>query len=129
LLASEGYNSVQEIADSTIAEVASIEGLDESIAEELINRAKEYAKTHADAATNPSLIVSAKSKVHQDVLELNNMNDELAAQLYNAGIKSLADIADLDREEFVEKAGDTGLTSDVIDSIIMAAREKVYFSK
>lgn len=128
LLASEGYNSVQEIADSSVSEIASIEGLDELIAEELINRAKEYAKTHNDAAANPSLIVSAKAKVNAHVLALPNMTEEIAAQLYNAGIKSLSDIADLDREEFTEKTGNTEIDAKLIDDIIMAARDKVYFS-
>jgi N utilization substance protein A len=53
LLASEGYASIQEIADAEAADMATIEGLDEGIANELINRAKEYAATHVDAAVSP----------------------------------------------------------------------------
>jgi len=41
LLASEGFNSIQSLADANIKSVASIEGLDEEIATELISRAKE----------------------------------------------------------------------------------------
>lgn len=42
LLASEGYNSIEGLAGADIMSVASIEGLDEEIAGELILRAKEY---------------------------------------------------------------------------------------
>ncbi|WPX97326.1 transcription termination factor NusA [Candidatus Bandiella euplotis] len=41
LLASEGYNSIQSLAEASVVAIASIEGLDEEIATELISRAKE----------------------------------------------------------------------------------------
>ena len=44
LLASEGFVSIQSLADANPGSVASIEGLDDEIANELISRAKEYLK-------------------------------------------------------------------------------------
>ncbi len=42
LLASEGFNSVKNLAEADIKTISSVEGLDEEIAKELISRAKEY---------------------------------------------------------------------------------------
>lgn len=42
LLVSEGYTSIADLASSNLSSIGSIEGLDNEIAEELINRAKEY---------------------------------------------------------------------------------------
>jgi N utilization substance protein A len=42
LLASEGFSSVESLAEADMKAVASVEGLDEEIAKELISRAKEY---------------------------------------------------------------------------------------
>ena len=42
LLVSEGFQSVEEIAQSKIDDISKIEGIEESTAKELIERAKEY---------------------------------------------------------------------------------------
>ena len=42
LLASEGYDSIKSLAETDIKTIASVEGLDEEIANELIARAKEH---------------------------------------------------------------------------------------
>ena len=44
LLASEGYDSIKSIAEVDVQTIASVDGLDEEIANELIIRAKEYVK-------------------------------------------------------------------------------------
>lgn len=128
LLASEGYTSVQEIADSSIEDLASIEGLDEGISEELINRAQTYAKEHKDAAYAPQVVSDHEiSKVNEDVLKLPNITPEIAVNLYKASVRSLEDVADLARDEFEELIPNSDLTSKQIDEIIMAARENTYF--
>lgn len=42
LLASEGFSSVEELAEAEISELAGIEGFDEDVAGEIKNRAKDY---------------------------------------------------------------------------------------
>ena len=42
LLASEGFLSVEDLAESDISEIESIEGFDEEIAKEIKRRAEEY---------------------------------------------------------------------------------------
>lgn len=128
LLVSEGFNSIADIANASVADIASIEGLDEAIAEELINRASEYASTHTDAYVVPVALSTALSKLDAQIRELPGMNDALLIKLYEAKLFKLVDIADLARDEFIEKIPDSGLSENEIDAIIMAARNKVYFS-
>ncbi len=47
LLASEGFLNIEEIAQSEISEIASIEGFDEDIAQEIKRRAEEYLQKTA----------------------------------------------------------------------------------
>jgi N utilization substance protein A len=128
LLASEGYSSIQTIADASKADIASIEGLDESIAEELISRAKDYAATHDDAGTNPAAMVSMEH-INPELLALPGMTEDLVDKLYKSEVKTLEDLADLSRDELLEKVNVKNLNHDLVDSIIMAARDKVYFAE
>ncbi len=127
LLASEGYNSIQSIADANIADLASIEGLDEAIAEELSNRAKEYANTHANASSVPVGISMVMAKIDSRIAALPNMTDDLMMKLYEANLIKLQDIADLSRDEFCESIEDSMLSEDAVDELIMSARKQIYF--
>lgn len=129
LLASEGYVSVQEIADASVSDLSTIQGLDESIASELIRRAKEYAATHVDAAVTPEARVVDESKIDTQILNLEGMSKELASKLYTHGIRTLRDLADLSRDEFVEEIPNNGLNNDQVDQLIMKARDIAYFNK
>lgn len=128
LLVSEGYTSVQEIADSSIQDLATIEGLDEGISEELVSRAQSYAKEHDDAAHAPQVISDHEiSKVNKDVLSLPNMTAEIGVTLFKGNVRTLENIADLARDEFIEIMPNSGLTNEQIDEIIMSARNNTYF--
>lgn len=127
LLASEGYTSIQDIADAEVAELGSIEGLDENIAQELINRAKTYAETHEDAATAPVILAEVSvSRLDKNLLALPNMTEELAGKLYHADIRNLVSLADLSHDEFIEKVASSGLTDEQINKMIMTAREQTF---
>jgi N utilization substance protein A len=127
LLASEGFSSIQDIADAEIKDLASIEGLDEGIAEELISRAKHYASTFTDAAQTIVPEAEANVKVDPKLLKIDGMQKDLAEMLYKKGIKNLNDFADLSHDEFIEICPESGLKNKEIDDMIMAAREVVYF--
>lgn len=128
LLASEGFSSIQSIADATPADIAAIEGLDEAIAAELISRAKDYSSTHDDANLNPSATPGSTLNLDQGILALPHMTDDFAAKLFSADVKTLEDLADLSRDELIEKVNIKNLNHTLVDAIIMAARDKVYFN-
>jgi N utilization substance protein A len=129
LLASEGYNSIQSLADAEIAEIASIEGLDEDIAQELISRARNYAEENTDAQTDLTKAAAASAKVNPKLYDLEGMTEEIAAELYAGDVKTLEDIADLASDELIEKMVSAHVEKETADKIIMSARDKVYFSK
>lgn len=130
LLASEGYSSIQEIADAEVADLGSIEGLDENIAEELINRSKAYAETHEDAAEAPVVFAEVNvAKLDKAMLALEGMTEELASKLYHNDVRSLVDLADLSHDEFVEKIATSGLNDKEINNMIMAARELTFLKE
>ena len=127
LLASEGYSSIQSLADANVADLAAIEGLDEDVAQELISRAQNYAETNVDAQTDLTKAASASAKVNPKVYELDGMTEAIAAELYASDVKTLEDIADLANDELLEKMISTEVSIEVADRIIMSAREKVLF--
>jgi N utilization substance protein A len=129
LLASEGFVSIQDLIDTGVTEIAAIDGLDEGLAQELINRAIAYAETHDDASQAPAVPVEINiSKLDKSIMTLSGMTEEIACKMYATGIRTLTQLADLSRDEFVEKVPDSGLEEAQIDTIIMAARNATMFN-
>ncbi|MFV9955647.1 MAG: helix-hairpin-helix domain-containing protein [Candidatus Midichloria sp.] len=128
LLASEGYNSIQSISDANINELSTIQGLDVEIAQELINRARNYSEYHADAKE-----IIAPSHLHDiansPLLRIKMVTPELAKRLHDNNINKIIDVADLSRDDFKDIIPDSELKDEVIDVIIMDARKKSYFNK
>ncbi|WP_395463215.1 transcription termination factor NusA [Wolbachia endosymbiont of Cantharis cryptica] len=124
LLVTEGFSSVEDISNTSIKELASIEGFNEDIANELHNRANKYLKAEDDKK-----IEELKSLgMEDDVINLPlSIDDKIA--LSKNGIKTLEDIADLSSYEFCSilssSASNKENLKDTVDSIIMEARKKL----
>jgi N utilization substance protein A len=91
LLASEGFETVEEIAYVAPEDFISIEGFDEDVAAELQERAREFLERLA--AEN-----DAKRKelgVEDAVMELEGMNPSFAVRLGEEGVQTLDDVAGL----------------------------------
>jgi len=126
LLVTEGFSSVEDIANASIKELASIEGFNEDIAHELHNRASKYLSEE-----NDKKIAELKNLgMEDDVLKLPLSMDYKIA-LGNNGIKTLEDIADLSSYEFCNILSSSLSTNNSqelkssVDSIIMEARKKL----
>ncbi len=135
LLASEGFDSVEEVAFVELREIASIDGLDEQTAEELQNRAREYLERLAAQQ-------DAKRKelgVLDEIKEVDGVTSAMLVALGEAGIKSVEDLADCATDDLIgwteRKQGETvkhkGALSDLeisaedANAMIMAARVKM----
>lgn len=129
LLVSEGFTSVQELAEAEISDIADIEGLDENIASELIARARNYAETHEDASITVLDDDPEMKKIDHAILKLDGITNELAFLLYQHGVKNISDLADLSHDEFIELFPKSGLDDAGVNSLIMKAREVVYFKR
>ena len=107
------------MAESTIEELANIQGFDEDIATELQNRAAEYVAREADRI-NAAL---DELKVADDLRAFEYISLGMMLTLAENNVRTLDDLADLDNEELLEYLGQHGLTDDTeAGDIIMAAR-------
>src|SRR5829696_2407247 len=90
LLASEGFNSVEELALSEEKEIASIEGFDEDTARELQERAREYLDRQESE-------LDAKRKelgVADELKEVPGVTARMLVKLGEGGVKTVEDLAD-----------------------------------
>lgn len=118
LLVGEGYTSISEIATSPISEIASIEGFDEDIANEIKQRATSYIdKKQKDVEK-----LCEEKGVSQELRNYKLLRPELLEALVNADIKTLDDLGDLSTDELLEISNDL-LTKSEAETLIMKIRE------
>ena len=91
LLVSEGFTSIDEIAQSNQEDISKIDAIDEETANELITRSKETLEKQKEA-------VAQKLKelgVEEKLVNLNGMTQGMLVILGQKNIKKLKDFADL----------------------------------
>jgi N utilization substance protein A len=98
ILVQEGFSSIEEIAYVPQSEIASIEEFDEAIVQELRNRARDVLLTQAIASEE----TVERSDPSEDLLSLEGMDDELAAELARHGIATREDLADQAVDDLAE---------------------------
>lgn len=91
LLASEGFESVEEIAFVAPEDFISIEGFDKDVAEELQERAREFL----DRVAAENDTKRRELGVEDDVMELDSMTPSFAVKLGEQGVKTVEDVAGL----------------------------------
>jgi N utilization substance protein A len=91
LLASEGFESVEEIAFVAPEDFITIEGFDKDVAEELQERAREYL----DRVAAENDAKRRELGVEDEVMELEGMTPSFAVKLGEQGVKSVEDVAGL----------------------------------
>jgi N utilization substance protein A len=136
LLVSEGFVSIDEIAQSSPEEISKIEAIDEETAKELITRSKETLVKEKEA-------VALKLKelgVEESLINLKGMTQGMLVILGQKNIKKLSEFADLSSDELIggydEIKGkkirvdgyleEFSLSRKEADDLIMSAREIAY---
>ena len=99
LLVAEGFTELEEVAYIGMEELASIEGFDEELAEELQSRAVE-ALERRDAAYREERRALG---VEDDLAEMPHLTEAMLVTLGKAGIKTLDDLADLATDELIAR--------------------------
>ncbi|MFB0613671.1 transcription termination factor NusA [Aurantiacibacter poecillastricola] len=99
LLVAEGFAELEEVAYVQLEELATIEGFDEELAEELQSRAQE-ALERQEAAHREA---RRELGVEDDLAELPHLTEEMLVVLGKAGIKTLDDLADLATDELIAR--------------------------
>lgn len=119
LLIAEGFTKVEEIAETSISEMASIEGFTEEIGAELKSRAENWLAAKAEE-------LKARQKelgLTDDLVAFEGLGVEQLVKLGQAGVKTLDDLADLAGDELVEILGSDSMTESAANALIMKARE------
>jgi N utilization substance protein A len=123
LLASEGFDRVEEVAYVDLNDIASIDGLDESTAEELQNRAKAFLDRQAEE-------LEARRKelgVADDLARMEGVTPAMAVALGEAGIKTVEDLADAATDDLTgwteRKAGEVTKHKGAFTGLDVAAAE------
>ncbi|GAA0355581.1 transcription termination factor NusA [Bowmanella denitrificans] len=122
VLVEEGFTSLEEIAYVPVAELLSIEGLEEEMVEELRERARAALTTQALA--NEESLENAEPK--DELLNLPGMERHVAFILASRGITDLEGLAEQGVDEIsdIEELGEEKAAE-----LIMAARNIVWFSE
>jgi N utilization substance protein A len=118
LLVTEGYGSIEEIAEVEDEELAAIEGFDENIAAEL----KRRALAHLEAKDAELAQRRIELGVEDAVVELGAFTNAMLVRLGEAGVKTLDDLADLASDELIEILGAEAMDEETANAVIMAAR-------
>ena len=133
---SEGFTSIEEIAQSTPEKISKIDAIDEETSKELISRSKENLLKEKEA-------IAKKLKelgVEDSLINLKGMTQGMLVILGQKNIKKLNDFADLSSDELIggydeikgKKIRIEGyleeftLSRKEADDLIMAARDIVY---
>ena len=133
LLVSEGFISIDEIAQSSPEDISKIEAIDEETANELITRSKETLLKEKEAVAQKLKELGVEDKL----VNLKGITQGMLVILGQKNIKKLIDFADLSSDELIggydEIKGkkiringyleEFSLSRKEADDLIMSARE------
>jgi len=136
LLVAEGFSSIDDIKDSSPADLTKIEGIEEETAKELIERAKEFYQKDQEEIANKIKDLGLEN----DLINHQGLTPGMLVTLGEQKILTLNDFADLASDELTggydvikgEKVRikgcleDFALSKKEADDLIMSAREKAY---
>jgi N utilization substance protein A len=118
LLVTEGFTTVEDVAYVPIEDLAEVEGLDEQIADELRNRARNFLEARDEVYTRRRIELG----VADELAAISALKPAILVALGEAGVKTLDDLADLSGDELIDIAPQGTLSRERANEIIMAAR-------
>ncbi|MFA5592195.1 MAG: transcription termination factor NusA [Micavibrio sp.] len=118
LLVAEGFVTIEEIGETSVDEMMQIQGFDEDIGAELINRANAWL----DEQQRKLEEQGAKLGIAEDMMTMEGLSPAQIIALGEAGIKTKDDFADLASDELVEILGEGSMTMKNAEKLIMDAR-------
>ncbi|MCR5084193.1 MAG: transcription termination factor NusA [Succinivibrionaceae bacterium] len=114
-LADAGFTRIEEIAYVPLSEFSAIDGLDEELAQQLQDNAREALGRIKERAAKEGI---------SELVSIEGVSEDLARELVGRGIKSLEDLAECATDE-LEGVG--GLDAERAGAVIMAARNATWF--
>ena len=86
LLVTEGFSTVEDVADAAVEDLAGVEGFDEEIATELQRRAREYHRQARRRARRPASKSSASTRM---CAAIEGLTPAMLVALGEKGVKTL----------------------------------------
>ena len=123
LLVTEGFTSVDEIAMVSLEELTSIEGFDENLSKELIQR----AKICVEKIKVENLSKLKESGIDDYLLNTKLLNTDQLLKLNENNIKTRDQLADLSNSELIDIFKD--MDQDKANEVIMDSRKHWYKSE
>jgi transcription termination/antitermination protein NusA len=122
LLISEGLTDFEEILEISKEDLLQIDGLSEKSVELLMGNSKKFVKTK-----DHKKYQWESFELDDSLISIKDINVDIAVALAKQNVRTLQQLADLSRDEFLELV-DSEIVSDtkIIDSIIMCARELLF---
>ena len=118
LLVTEGFSSTEEVAFVPLDDLNGIEGFDDSIAEELQNRARAFLTDQDERYQTQRRDLG----VTDELAAIEGLSPVMLVKLGHKEIKTLDDLGDLASDELMEIVGKGELNEEQANIIIMAAR-------
>jgi N utilization substance protein A len=118
LLVTEGFSSVEEVAYVPTEDIADIEGFDESVAEELQTRARNFLAEQDERYDQ----MRKDMGVSDEMAAIEGLAPSMLVKLGDKGIKTLDDLGDLAGDELLDILGKDAMSEDEANAVIMAAR-------
>ena len=115
---SRGFSTLEEILDVSDAELAAIEGFDETLATELKTRAATFLKERAEILKSRC----ASLGISKEIMEMDGLSLEIKEKLGQNNIKTLDDLGDLSSDELMDIVGKSALKEEEANQVIMKAR-------
>ena len=114
LLVSEGFGSVEEVLDAEENELLAIEGFDEEIVKELVDRSNKYLSEKEEE--NQTKINNLD--VSKDLIDFNLLSKSMLVKLAENNIKSLEDFAGLTTDDLIGYFEDKSDKSSKVDGLL-----------
>jgi N utilization substance protein A len=118
LLVTEGFSSVEEVAYVPSEDIADIEGFDESVAEELQTRARNFLAEQDERYDQ----MRKDMGVSDEMAAIEGLAPSMLVKLGDKGVKTLDDLGDLAGDELLDILGKDAMSEDEANAVIMAAR-------
>ncbi len=118
LLVTEGFSSVEEVAFVPLDDLTGIEGFDETIAEELQNRARAFLADQDERYDQ----MRKDMGVSDEMAAVDGLSPAQVVKLGHKGIKTLDDLGDLASDELIDLVGKDQMDAEQANAVIMAAR-------
>ncbi|WP_250311247.1 transcription termination factor NusA [Rickettsia endosymbiont of Oedothorax gibbosus] len=118
LLSAQGFTSLEQLASSKIETLMNIEGFEEELAAEIIERSINYVN-----AKNEKIIIKLENLgVEQELIDILDLQPEFILKLAEYGIKTIEDLGELTVNEFKSLVTNSNMADNDIELLIRTAR-------